>query len=210
MRCGTAYNNTATWNGCIMDRGTTTAPGTASGPDVLVTAPTTSANYFQADQSSYCPTQIVPLSYNWTSLKATVDLMTPSGGTNQPIGMVWGWQTLKQTLPMSAPAEDPNFTYNKAIILLSDGLNTMDRWYGTGSSYSVDVDNRQKLLCDNIKADGVTIYTIQVNTGGDPTSSVLSYCASSSSNFFMLTTANQVISTFNSIGTSLTKLRIAQ
>ena len=32
--------------------------------------------------------------------------------------------------------------------------------------------------CANIKAAGITIYTIQVNTGGDPTSTLLQNCAS--------------------------------
>jgi Flp pilus assembly protein TadG len=210
MKCGSSNNSINNWNGCVMDRGTNTPPGTASGPDVLITAPTTSANYYPADQSSYCPDAITPLSYNWSDLKTAIGSMTPSGGTNQPIGLVWAWQTLQQTTPFNAPAEDPNYVYKKVIILLSDGLNTMDRWYGTGSSWSSNVDDRQKLLCDNIKAAGITLYTIQVNTGGDPTSSVLQYCASGASNFFMLTSASQVISTFNSIGTSLAKLRIAK
>jgi len=136
--------------------------------------------------------------------------MTPSGGTNQPIGLVWAWQTLQPTAPFNAPAEDSKYTYKKAIILLSDGLNTMDRWYGNGSSYSSQVDARQKLLCDNIKAAGITIYAIQVNTGGDPTSTVLQYCASGTANFFQLTSASQVISTFNTIGTALSDLRISR
>jgi Flp pilus assembly protein TadG len=210
MQCGSSNNTISNWNGCVMDRGTSTAPGTNSGPDVLITPPATSANYYPADQSSYCPQQIAPLSYDWTSLKSTINAMTPSGGTNQPVGLVWAWQTLQQTSPMNAPAEDPNYTYKKAIILLSDGLNTMDRWYGNGSSHSSAVDDRQQLLCDNIKAAGVTIYTIQVNTGGDPTSTILQNCASGASNFFMLTSASQVISTFNTIGTSLSKLRVAR
>ena len=212
MKCGSSNNNTNNWNGCVMDRGTAAGPATSStsGPDVVVTAPTTSAYYFPADQSSYCPEQIVPLSYSWQTLKNTVNAMTPAGSTNQPIGLVWAWQTLQQSTPFNAPAEDPNYTYKKAIILLSDGLNTKDRWYGDGANYSSEVDDRQKLLCDNVKAAGITLYTIQVNTGGDPTSTVLSYCASGSANFYMLTSANQVISTFNSIGTSLAKLRIAR
>jgi hypothetical protein len=39
--------------------------------------------------------------------------------------------------------------------------------------------------CANIKAAGITIYTIQVNTGGDPTSTLLQNCASDPSKFFM-------------------------
>jgi Flp pilus assembly protein TadG len=202
MRCGSSNNNINSWNGCVIDR--------TQNYDVQVTAPSSAATYYPADQSSYCPTVIAPLSYNWTALKASVATMTPNGGTNQPIGLVWAWQTLQQTAPFNAPAEDSNYTYKKAIILLSDGLNTMDRWYGDGSTYSSQVDARQQLLCDNIKAAGVTIYTIQVNTAGDPTSTVLQYCASGSGNFFQLTTASQVISTFNTIGTALTNLRISK
>ena len=210
MLCGTANNNINSWNGCIMDRGGNTGPGLATGPDVTVAPPTTAANYYFADQSSYCPQPIKPLSYDFSMLKTSIDAMSPSGGTNQPIGLVWGWQTLKQTIPMNAPTEDPNFSYKKAIILLSDGLNTMDRWYGNGSSPSSQVDDRQRLLCDNVKSDGVTIYAIQVNTDGDPTSSVLANCASGSENFFMLTSATQVLAAFDTIGTSLRKLRISK
>lgn len=201
MLCGSSNNSTSKWTGCVMDR--------TQNYDVQITAPTSTTTYFPADQSSYCPTVIAPLSYNWTSLKSTVSAMTPLGGTNQPIGLVWAWQTLQQTAPFNAPALDSNYNYTTAIIILSDGLNTMDRWYGNGSTQSPQVDARQQLLCNNIKAAGITIYTVQVNTGGDPTSAILQSCASTSSNFFMLTDASQVISTFNSIGTSLTKLRIS-
>jgi Flp pilus assembly protein TadG len=200
MLCGTASNNINNWTGCVMDR--------TQSYDVQVTVPTSTTTDFPADQSSYCPTVIAPLSYNWTALKSTVSAMTPLGGTNQPIGLVWAWQTLQQAAPFNAPAQDSNYTYTNAIILLSDGLNTMDRWYGDGVNQSPQVDARQQILCNNIKAAGITIYTVQVNTGGDPTSTVLQSCASNASDFFMLTSASQVITTFNSIGTSLTKLRI--
>jgi Flp pilus assembly protein TadG len=210
MKCGSGNNAITSWNGCVMDRGTSTAPGTVTGYDVQITPPATSAAYYDADQSSYCPQPITPLSYNWAALKTAAAAMAPLGGTNQPIGLVWAWQTLQPTTPFNAPAEDSNYTYKKAIILLSDGLNTMDRWYGNGSSYSSQVDARQKLLCDNIKATGITIYTVQVNTGGDPTSTILQSCASDAGKFFQLTSATQVISTFNTIGTALSDLRISK
>jgi hypothetical protein len=40
--------------------------------------------------------------------------------------------------------------------------------------------------------------------------SALSQCASGPDNFYMLTSANQVISALNSIETSLSKLRVAK
>ena len=93
-------------------------------------------------------------------------------------------------------------------------MNTQDRWYAT-SQPSVDTGCTTSVeaapgTCANIKAAGITIYTIQVNTGGDPTSTLLQNCASDSTKFFLLTSANQIVTTFNTIGTNLTKLRIAQ
>jgi hypothetical protein len=153
------------------------------------------------------------LSYDWTSIKATINAMQPTGGTNQPIGIAWAWQSLQQTAPLNAPAEDSNYTYKKALIVLSDGLNTEDRWpsYGNGNTqYGGQIDARQRILCDNIKAQGITIYAVQVNTGSDPTSSVLQYCASGTDKFFLVTSAGQTLTVFNSIGTSLSKLRVAK
>ena len=72
------------------------------------------------------------------------------------------------------------------------------------------VDNRQQILCNNVKAANITIYTVQVNTDGDPTSTLLQNCASDATKFFMLTSADQIITTFNTIGTTLKKLYIAK
>jgi uncharacterized protein YegL len=189
-----------TWNGCVTDRD--------QDYDIKSTPPTTSNSptLFVAEQYDSCPVQLMPLSYDWTALKAKIDTMTPNGNTNQAIGLAWGWLSLNQTSPLNAPAEDPNYTYKKAIILMTDGLNTQNRWTTNAGT----IDARQKLLCDNIKAAGITIYTVQVNTDGDPTQAVLQYCASGSDKFFVLTSASQIMAAFNSIGTSLSKLRIAK
>jgi hypothetical protein len=130
--------------------------------------------------------------------------MNPVGNTNQAIGLQWGWQTLTGA-PFSVPTVDSNYEYKQVIILLTDGMNTENRWYSRQSS----IDSRQEKTCDNIKAAGITIWAVQVNTGRDPTSSVLQYCASDSQKFFLLTSANQIITTFGQIGTALSNLRVA-
>ena len=195
--------NHNTWNGCVTDRD--------QNYDTTNTAPTTSVNatLFPAEQYSYCPTAVMGLSYDWTALSNKIDALQPRGGTNQAIGVQWGFQSLTAS-PFSIPAKDPKYKYSEVLILMTDGMNTQDRWYGSGSSYSSAVDARQKILCDNVKAAGITIYAIQVNTGGDPTQSVLQYCASSSDKFFLLTSANQLVTTFNTIGTALSNLRISK
>ncbi|HYW61760.1 MAG TPA: pilus assembly protein [Bradyrhizobium sp.] len=190
------------WNGCVWDRD--------QNYDTMNTAPSTgnAPTLFPAEQWSACPVALMPLSYDWSALKNLITSMTPNGNTNQAIGMAWAWQSLSLTAPLNAPAKDPTYTYKDAIILLSDGLNTQDRWYYTASQ----IDARQKMLCDNAKNAGITVYTIQVNTSfpADPTSSVLQYCASGPENFYMVTSASQTASVFSTIGTSLSKLRVAR
>jgi Flp pilus assembly protein TadG len=212
-------NSHSTWNGCVTDRGSATPPGTTAGNDQKITAPTSSdpTTLFYPEQYQYCSPTMMGLSYNWTAMKTLVDNLYPNGSTNQPIGLVSGWQSLVGIGPFTAPAKDPNYTYSQVIILLSDGLNTQNRWYGNGSSTSTQVDDRMLSpasssgvgTCKNIKDAGITIYTIQVNTGGDPQSTLLANCATSGK-FVMLTTANQIITTFQQIGTQLSQLRIAQ
>ena len=59
--------------------------------------------------------------------------MQPVGNTNQAIGLQLGWQSLTAA-PFTVPAKDPNYTYKQVIILLTDGLNTQDRWYTSAAS----------------------------------------------------------------------------
>ncbi|MBN8919484.1 MAG: VWA domain-containing protein [Rhizobiales bacterium] len=200
----------ATWNGCVTDRGPSTKNYSKYNYDVNNTAPTSDAlTKFIPEQYSYCtPAAVKTLSYDWIGMKQMVDSMEPNGATNQTIGLVMAWQTLTATAPFSPPALPPDTL--PIIILMSDGMNTQNRWEGNGSSQSSGVDGRMKLACTNAKAAGMTIYTVQVNTGKDPLSTLLRDCATDSNKFFYLTSATQMVSTFNEIGTSLTKLRIAK
>jgi Mg-chelatase subunit ChlD len=201
-------NNHSTWNGCVTDRGNSSAPSSGN-YDTNVTAPTTSiaATLFTAEQYSSCPQAIMPLSYDWAAMKTLVTAMTPNGNTNQGIGLAHGWMSLVGGGPYPAPpVMDPKYKYTQAIILLTDGLNTQNRWYTSQNS----IDTRQAMTCANAKAAGIILYTVQVNTGGDPTSSLLQTCASDASKFFLLTSANQMVATFSQIGTALSNLRIAQ
>ena len=190
-------NAHSTWNGCVTDRD--------QNFDTTNDAPVAGSTLYPAEQYSSCPAaSVVGLTNNWTTLSATINSMTANGNTNQAIGLQLGWQTLSAA-PFTVPAVDPNYHYQTVIILLTDGLNTQDRWYTTASS----IDARQQKTCDNVKAAGITIYTVQVNTGGDPTSTLLQNCASDPGKFFLLTSANEMVTTFGQIGTSLSKLRLA-
>jgi Flp pilus assembly protein TadG len=186
----------STWNGCVTDRD--------QNYDTTNDAPVAGSTLYPAEQYSSCPAQLLGLTNDWTALSSKIDAMEPHGKTNQAIGLQLGWQSLTAA-PFTVPPKDPNYKYTETIILLSDGLNTEDRWYTNASS----IDARQQKTCDNLKAAGFTIYTVQVNTSGDPTSTLLQNCASDSSKFFLLTSSTEIVTTFNQIGTALSNLRLA-
>ncbi|RAI36529.1 TadE/TadG family type IV pilus assembly protein [Rhodoplanes serenus] len=188
----------STWNGCLMDRD--------QNWDVSNAAPDASV-LFPAEQYGSCNTALMPLTNDWTALAAKIDAMAPNGSTNNTIGLVWGWQALSTGAPLSAPPKDPNYQYQDVVVLLTDGLNTQNRWSGDGRNHSTAVDARTEKACQNVKAAGVTIYTVLVMEGN---ASLLQSCASDSSRYFYLTAADQIITTFDAIGTQLSQLRLAQ
>lgn len=199
--------STSNWNGCVTDRD--------QSYDVSDTAPSAMTTQFVADQDPYCPAaKVLPLTSTFTTVKSTIDAMVASGGTNQTIGLHWGWLSLLQQAPLNAPAEDVNNVYQHVIILFTDGQNTVNRWNGDGtmSTSSTErgkIDARMKLLCDAIKAKNTAIYAVQLDDGTG-VSPVLPACASGSANFFMLDKPSEIDDAFTQIGTSISKLRVSK
>jgi Flp pilus assembly protein TadG len=203
--------NHNSWNGCVMDRGNDAGPDTYYNYDAMNSAPVSgrASSKFAAEQYSACPQSLIGLSYDWNSLNSKVDAMLANGSTNQTIGLVWGWHALSQGDPMNAPAlpEDTS----RYIIILSDGLNTQDRWYGGGSSQSPQVDARMALVCSNAKAAGIVVYAVYVDiNGAQGNSGVLQSCATDPSKYFDLKSAGQISATFAAIGQEITNLRVSQ
>jgi Flp pilus assembly protein TadG len=193
-----------TWTGCVNDRNQDFDASNAS--------PDNASSKFYAEQWSGClPAKVYPMSNQWQTLKNQITAMAPSGNTNQAVGLAWGWQSLSTTnQPIPAPAKDTHFLYRDYIVLLSDGLNTQNRW----STTQTDIDTRQELLCKNLrdpKNPPVTVFTIQVNIGSkDATSQVLTDCAGGGGNFQIITSSGQTSDAFNNILTQIAKLRVAK
>jgi len=199
------------WTGCVMDRDQSydianTAPST-SNPSTLFPAdgPNSSSGYGYGNNDN-CGDDlatIMPLSNNWSALKSKIDSMQPDGNTNTTIGLEWAWHSLSQGDPLNAPAEDPNYQYEKVIIFLTDGENTQNRFTSNPSQ----IDARMTAACTNAKAAGISIYTILVLDGSP---SLLQGCASDPSQYFKITSSSQLVDVFNQIGTSLSQLRVAK
>jgi Flp pilus assembly protein TadG len=193
------------WDGCVMDRD--------QNYDVSGTNPSNSiyASMAPVDDYKDCPEPVLKMTSvrnDKSDLIDRVEDMKPKGNTNQAIGLAWAWLTHSSTGPFAAPAKDANYTYLDAIIILTDGANTQNRWHKTAA----DIDARQSLLCTNVKADGMKVFAVQVATDGDAESTMLKNCTSEPSNpnyFSKITQASQMSVKFENIFKELSKLRVS-
>jgi hypothetical protein len=152
------------------------------------------------------------LSHDWTSLNNKIDAMVAAGTTNQPIG--------EQSDERAGAAVRHEADHHPA-----DGrpehprpLEHQPSLYrrpraGRLQQHQAYIDAREQAVCNNIKGAGITVYTVLVMSGN---SSVLQGCASPDTTapagpkYFALTSASQIISTFNSIGINIAKLHMAK
>jgi Flp pilus assembly protein TadG len=225
---------------CIIDRGAPLnpalpdpGPGTGPGNDQTVVAPSAgdAKTRFPADQyNAACSDKMRDLKSDWATMKTYINNLTVGGGTNQNIGLPWAWLSLKGGGPLTAPAKDPNQVYDEYIILLSDGLNTGDRWYCDGTSDCpaskvTKLDSRLAGTCANIKASGTPtqsapiIYTVQVNTvvPADAESAVMKNCATrpvdqdgKKATFYHLKQGGSIPDTFKQIAQEIVQTHITK
>ncbi len=98
--------------------------------------------------------------------------MNPAGMTNVTIGMMWGWHSLTPSEPFTqAQVDRPDV--EKVLILLTDGLNTANRF----TTNPTQIDNRTAAVCDNIKKANIKLSTVRVIEGN---LSLLQSCATAS------------------------------
>ena len=182
-----------TWQGCLVDR---TQPY-----DVQNTAPTNLAVTWHP--SADCTlASILPLTNDWGALHTKIDQMHASGNTDLPIGLVWGWDMLTPNVPLSAAAA-PAADLEKIMVFLTDGLNTQNRW----TTEPTIIDARTQVVCDNIKADGVKIYTIRVVNGN---AALLQGCATNPAMYYDIQQSAQMSAVFAEIVKDFNRLRIAR
>jgi len=96
---------------------------------------------------------------------------------------------------------------------MTDAFNTANRWNNTlfGNGTTASIDARTAQVCSNIKAAGISVYTIQVDTGGQsPPSTLLQNCASDISQWFYLQNPQELVTVFSQIGIVLSQLYIAK
>jgi len=192
---GVGTNN---WSGCVIDR---TQPY-----DVQADAPV-STNASTLYPAAKCATNsllpIMDLTTDIAGARSYASKMTPAGNTNITIGIQWGMEVLSPSAPFTSGKGFTDKTVNKYMIVLTDGLNTQNRW----TTNSSQIDARTALACANAKALGITVFTVRLEQGN---SAMLAACASRSDYYYNLSNANQISGALGSIMKSIKKIRLTK
>jgi hypothetical protein len=77
-----------------------------------------------------------------TSIKASIDAMSPNGATNVPEGMAWGWRVLSSGAPFTEGRPETERGNDKVVIVLTDGQNT---YYTPSSLGASDPANNKSI-----------------------------------------------------------------
>ncbi len=163
-----------------------------------------------------CPNaNVMPLTSNESALLANVSTMTAEGATLSNVGMAWGYRMLSPDPPFIEGSDWGDENWRKALMIMTDGETSMGGnytayWFTNQNNIdNDDLDDRMAEVCDDLKARGVTIYTVTF-AAGVPASTKQAYedCATSSDHYFDAPSQASLIESFEEIARQLSNLRV--
>ncbi len=167
-----------------------------------------------------CSREITTLTSSKSTISNEIDNMSASGNqTYIPAGLMWGWRMLSSDVPLTdgvTKTKMKNENYTKAIVLMTDGENTVSPNYPdhrTGNG--TDADKLTKEICQNIKNDGsgkekIRVYTVTFAVTDPTTKKMIRECATNDSYYFDASDSAALSAAFEQIGKSLVTLFISQ
>jgi hypothetical protein len=144
-----------------------------------------------------------------------------AGSTAGHLGTAWAWYTLSPNWgsvfgPGSRPAAYGTSKLEKIAILMAGGeYNTeYDRGVKTsttgGSSPNGTSTSQARQLCTNMKAAGITVYSVGFQLDTQTAIDTLRTCATSSEHFYEATTGAELRQSFRDIALKISTLRLTK
>jgi hypothetical protein len=196
--------SSASWEGCV---GSRNYPANTEDTDYAT-------NPIPAIEGSVCGLEIHAMSTNKDAMLDAISNMTGAGWTYIPSGLVWGWRLLTDGEPFAegvSNAELEDLGGIKVLILLTDGENTKAPSYPEHDSTDRALaDNLTVQLCDNVKNDGIILYTIAFDVTDANIRSLLEGCGTTPGHYFEPDNATELADAFEKIATSLRNLSLSK
>ena len=229
---GSEWKNKTYWRSdCVVERTgdekyTDAAPGSGTYVMAHYTSNSTGSG---SDKKGVCSipssAELVPLSDDKASLSATIDGLSAGGYTAGHLGVGWSFYTLSPNWASLWPGESqpqPYGTENlrKIAILMTDGefnteydangISTRDT--GSGSAANGDAATQARALCDTMKAQGITVYSVGFELSGESSESyqTLYQCATDPGHFYNAEDGEQLKQAFRDIALKLSSLYLSK
>jgi Flp pilus assembly protein TadG len=175
--------------------------------------------------NSGCPyANVLPLTSDESALKNNIGSMQAHGNTQGNAGMIWGYRMVSPEPPFTEASPWGSEYWKKAIILMTDGDNTMDGtysylWASAKNDIGVNTSNGVKGLnarlsevCEALDDEDVLVYTIVFRSETEvnqATKDLYKECATEDSMYFYAPTQTALHDTFEHIARELSNLRIS-
>ncbi len=155
-----------------------------------------------------CGAPLLPLSNNFTSIRAKINSLQASGWTYIPAGLIWGWRTLEGSAPFGQGVS-PAPNTKRVMIVMTDGANTKSKsgFYHTGHNMNA-ANQKTGDLCSDVKSGNIEIYTIAYAISNNATKTLMRNCATETNMYFDAANAAQLNAAFQEIGKSLVNVRL--
>jgi len=159
-----------------------------------------------------CARPILRLTADAAALTSAIDALVTDGETFIAPALLWGARMISTTTPFPDGSDDPKI--NKAIVLMSDGANTISKEAGTIQHTGTNRAGADALLletCDNLKDQGITIYAVAYDIDDAAGRALLENCASNGAGtFFDARTDAQLADSFAAITRGFRSVRVSQ
>jgi hypothetical protein len=160
-----------------------------------------------------------------TVLHNKINSLVDGGNTGGHVGTAWAYYMLSPKWASSLPKDSAPVAYgtektNKIAVLMTDGeYNSVHdskgvetTKSGAGSSVNgTDSPTQAKSVCTDMKKNGIEVYTVGFDLGGNSTAiDTLSKCATDASHFYNSTTGDALKAAFRDIALKISTLYLSQ
>jgi Flp pilus assembly protein TadG len=181
-----------------------------------------------------CPDEILPLTSDRQRVLTKIAGLTHwnGSGTITSEGLAWGWRALSPEPPFTE-GRPYSRDVRKIIVLMTDGKNQLVEDDNPGSAHKSDytaygylrdgrfpserwddssafLDERMRLVCENIESAGIEVYTIIFRERDTTIRNLVRGCATRTQNFYVADNGSQLQQAFRQIAGEISKLRLTR